>query len=200
MKVLFRIKLIRESAISNRTKKVKSTERAFTLIELIVVAVIVGILTAISVPGFNNAAKKARQREAVVIVSGVVRAVQAYWTEYSVQPQNVGDLYQYVDLVECLYGDRQTCKNSNYYRNMGQTNTVTQRWNSTSGGYAIDISLSNNTRFLITAKPQSAPPGVAQSFLADEYGASGCFNYLSGAMKVDVTKDIGAVAVIAPRC
>ena len=172
----------------------------FTLVELIVVVVVIGILAAISVPSFNSAAKRARQREAVIIVSSVIKAVQAYWTEHGAQPTSVGDLYQYVDLVECIYGDRQTCKGNVALRNMGQANIISQRWNSPSGGYTIDISASNASRFLITAKPQTAPPGISQSFLADEYGSSGCFNYSSGVLKVEITEDIGAAAVKLPRC
>ena len=90
----------------------------FTLVELIVVVTIIGILAAIAVPSWNSAAKKARQREAVIIVSSVLKAAQAYLVEYSSPPRNVGDLSEYMTIVECIYGDRTWCKGNSGFRNM----------------------------------------------------------------------------------
>ena len=53
----------------------------FTLVELIVVVVIIGILSAIAVPAFNASADKAKQKEASTLLASYVKASQAYYTE-----------------------------------------------------------------------------------------------------------------------
>ena len=172
----------------------------FTLVELIVVVTIIGILALIAFPSWNSAAKKARQREAVIIVSSVLKAAQAYLVEYSLLPKDVGDLSEYITIVECIYGDRIWCKGNSGFRNMGTAQPTARGWNSPSGGYAIDISQSNSSRFLITAKPQSAAPGVAATFLQDEYGASGCLNYSTRSSKVFIATDPGVASLVPPLC
>ena len=61
------------------TKKyVNKNQEGFTLVELIVVVVMVGILTSIAVPSFQFVTKKARQRVAAQI-STYIKAAQAFY-------------------------------------------------------------------------------------------------------------------------
>lgn len=53
----------------------------FTLIELFVVIVIIGILFSVAVPSFLNQANKARQSEAKTYIGSMNRAQQAYFLE-----------------------------------------------------------------------------------------------------------------------
>ena len=76
-------------------------EEGFTLVELIVVVMMIGILSSIAIPQFMTAADKAKQKEATGIVSALVKAATAYQTEYGVLPQDAEELSEYAKFQMC---------------------------------------------------------------------------------------------------
>ena len=56
-------------------------DEGFTLIELIVVIMIIGVLATIAIPSFLNQTFKAKQTEAKVYISAINTAQKAYFTE-----------------------------------------------------------------------------------------------------------------------
>jgi type IV pilus assembly protein PilA len=61
--------------------------KGFTLVELLLVVIIVGILVGIAVPIYIGQQKKARATEARNFISGVLRGAQAYLQENGKFPQ-----------------------------------------------------------------------------------------------------------------
>jgi type IV pilus assembly protein PilA len=59
----------------------KKGDQGFTLVELLVVIVIIGVLTAIALPSFLNQTVKAKQSEAKQKVSTMIKAQQSWRTE-----------------------------------------------------------------------------------------------------------------------
>lgn len=61
-------------------------QRGFTLIELMVVVVIIGVLAAISVPMYSNYTKRAKVTEGLLLASPVKIAVTEYAIEQNTNP------------------------------------------------------------------------------------------------------------------
>ena len=155
----------------------------FTLVELIVVVVVIGILSSIAIPSFTNYADKVKQKEATVAINAYLKAAQAYSAEYSALPQNSSDISQFVNIQACCYGcsgrqDPTYCRRN---PSISLDNVKARSWNLTSGLYAIGI-YPSSTQVQFTANPTAW-------FQGRGYGVSGCFSMTSGTMKLFESKN-----------
>ena len=181
-------------------KYLNRNQEGFTLVELIVVVVIIGILSSIAVPSFQDATKKARQRGVAAQISTYIKGAQAFYTEYGTPIRNAGNLSEFVDVIECKYHLISICKGqANNHRNMGQSFAGSTAWNSTSGMYSIRMRGSNNSQFKLVALPQRQD-SRSSILSVEDYGVSGCFNYSTGATRVVIWDQIGYRAVRDLNC
>ena len=157
--------------LSSRKFKSKS---AFTLVELIVVVVIIGILSSIAIPSFQNASDKAKQKEASTLLGSYLKAAQAFYTEYGQLAYRAQDLGQYVAVSGCRYNNAQQCK-ANANAIINYSNSGATAWYSPSGNYQIRLIRSGSTRINMLAYPRSA----------SGLGAVGCYSTTTGATKLN---------------
>ena len=135
-------------------------EEGFTLVELIVVVMMIGILSSIAIPQFMTAADKAKQKEATGIVAALVKASTAYQTEYGSLPTTAGDIEEYAKFQQCdpskgnlAVGGGKICKKEIPIP-VGPT---LKSFTSPSGHYLIDFDGETDGRFRVKANPNGDP-------------------------------------------
>ncbi|MBU2552786.1 MAG: prepilin-type N-terminal cleavage/methylation domain-containing protein [Proteobacteria bacterium] len=83
--------------------KFHKSQKGFTLIELMIVVVIIGILAALAIPRFMTASTKSKQSEAKQILKQIYVMERAYFQEYGTYTANLTTIG-----VEIMAGNRYT--------------------------------------------------------------------------------------------
>ena len=164
---------LKKQLISHLSHRKFNSQSAFTLVELIVVVVIIGILSSIAIPSFQNASDKAKQKEASSMIASYLKAAQAYYTEYGQGARYSSQIGEYVAVTGCRQFNPQYCK-SNNSASVNWSNTNRNQWYTPTGNYRIYMQLSGS-RLNFLAYPQNAQSGL---------GVVGCYDYVSGATKL----------------
>lgn len=73
----------------------KKNNKGFTLVELMVVVVIIGVLTAIAVPVYNNSTEKAKLTACQANQKMILSAISQYQINEGKDPANLTDLTEY---------------------------------------------------------------------------------------------------------
>ena len=154
-------------------KYLNNNQEGFTLVELIVVVVIIGILSAIAIPSFQNASDKAKQKEPAVLINNYLKAAQAYYTEFGTLPEYSSHLGQYVSVVACGRNYPSYCKS---VPNADYTKLNSRSWTTPDGYFDIYMRIRSN-KLTFRAMPVSV-------YQNNGYGVSGCYNPQTGATKV----------------
>ena len=157
-------------------------EEGFTLVELIVVVMMIGILSSIAIPQFMTAADKAKQKEATGIVAALVKAATAYQTEYGDLPTDLTDIEEYARFQRCDQPNMATeggkaCKGTDPVA----VEADSTEFYSTSGNYFIEIQtapVGGDTVFQVRANPNGG------AYAENGSAVTGCYNPVDATSKV----------------
>ena len=110
-------------------KKKGLIDNGFTLVELIVVIIILGIISAISVPIFQNTIDRAKQKECSLLLKKYAKAAKLYFLEKEKVPNHVNELNEFVsvigddgNLVQRSSGDNWISPSGRYHMNIATRN------------------------------------------------------------------------------
>lgn len=99
-----------QKVIYNCAYNKNRSNSGLTLIELMIVIAIIGILSSIALPAYQDYVKKAREAQAVMDISALSVKLQAYWEDERAYPTSLADIgeggkldpwdnpYQYLNL------------------------------------------------------------------------------------------------------
>lgn len=73
----------------NKKSLLKLNKEAFTLIELMIVVVIIGILAAVAIPSYQGFQQKAKSTEAKIILSSIYSLEKIYHAEFNKYSSNL---------------------------------------------------------------------------------------------------------------
>jgi len=73
-------------------KKILRCKRGFTLIELMVVVIIVGILAAVAIPLYRANVRKAMASEGAALLGAVLTAERVYYAEHNTYTTSITDV------------------------------------------------------------------------------------------------------------
>ena len=107
----------------------KTNNKAFTLVELLVVILIIGILAAIAVPQYQKAVMKANLHKGIPLVESLYQAQQAYALTH-------GDFATDIDALDITIPKDSSCEKK-HNENTSQYNCPFGTFGLNSGKYAI---------------------------------------------------------------
>lgn len=88
-------------------KRLMKSKKGFTLVELMVVVIILGILVAIAIPIYNNVTFDAKAKACAANIRTLEGAINMYFAQNNEYPKQIEDLNPFIkdlDSIKCPFG------------------------------------------------------------------------------------------------
>ena len=86
--------MVIRKTVLGRTAAARSGEQGFTLLELMIVMIIIGVLAAIAVPSYLSSVRKAKEAVLKEDLHTMRSAIDSYTVDKSKAPQSLNDLVE----------------------------------------------------------------------------------------------------------
>ena len=136
-----------------------ATRRGFTLTEMMVVTLIIGVMAALSVPSFQRAIEQSRANIAVANLRAIWAAERLYWLEYHTYISSVSTLQTLGVLDNGIPSDASGSMGGYQYSVTRTDATMTATATNASGLGAYSINETGSVSGSITVRGIPIPPG-----------------------------------------
>ena len=154
-------------------------QQGYTIVEILLVTLIIGLTFSISLPLFGTVINKARQKEATLIVNSVLKAVKANYSLTSFLPTKIKPLNKFASLHKCISQEvaikgSEVCNPNTIAAIDGSENY----FYSPSGNYKVELKTTEINNSDIIFQVRAIPNGMRYQ----DKGSSvtGCFNPIGG--------------------
>ena len=160
-------------------------EEGFTLVELIVVVVIIGILTSIGFTNWDGIQARISSIGCQMQINSYLKATQAFYAKNSALPSGPTDLKQFTTVPACHWPSPVFCRNNmptqagstRYEKSQWKSRAGFSEWPSTNGHCMLRMGGGYGPRTIILAKPSFKSP-------YQNWSVSGCFNAQNGVTQI----------------
>ena len=125
-------------------KNTTYSTRGFTIVELLIVIVVIGVLAALTITGMQSAQVRARDSERQTDVAAIAKALEAYYTEYGAYPRYTGLL----DSTTWISSNLKSLASNAIIApkaTSGTTNSITHTASPTTSQYGYQLYASDHT-------------------------------------------------------
>ena len=160
-------------------KNISYKQEGYTIVEILLVTLVIGLTFSVSLPLFGAVINKARQKEATLIVNSVLKAVKASYALDSFLPSKIKSLEKFASFQKCISEEvaikgREVCDSST----ITKTGANDDYFYSPSGNYKVEFKTTGISNSDIIFQVRAIPNGV----IYRDKGSSvtGCFNPKEG--------------------
>jgi len=173
-------KFMKEKKLFFQKKKIFCQEQyGFTIVEILLVTLIIGLTFSVSLPLFGAVINKARQKEATLIVNSVLKAVKANYALEAFLPTKIKPLKKFAIFHKCI-SEEVAIKGSE----VCNSNTIAKAdindnyFFSPSGNYKVEFKTTEISNSEIIFQVRAIPNGL--NYRDKGSSVTGCFNPIVG--------------------
>ena len=171
--------IMKRKKIFEKKNSYHDKQEGYTIVEILLVTLVIGLTFSVSLPLFGAVINKARQKEATLIVNSVLKAVKANYALEAFLPTKIKPLKKFAIFHKCISEEvamkgREVCDLST----IAKTGANDDYFYSPSGNYKVEFKTTGISNSDIIFQVRAIPNGV--NYKNKGSSVTACFNPIGG--------------------